>query len=241
MQRTVFYQSAMFYNQLGIGQKWRQLKKVICIHILESNLYGDDGDYHDVHYFMSRNKNKRTYEVYEIHTIELKKFHKGPEDLTTRLDWLVYFLKNIPNYKKSEIPKVFRGHPELVKACKTLHLLSLNKKEMEEYRTGVTMMQSVEDIKRREGEKCRLEGRLEGQHSLLNDLMRRKFGNDIPADVFSMFGKSTEEEIPALCERIFVIDALKDLFSRAYRNKLKRTTPIRVSPRKRTRTAPIAV
>jgi predicted transposase/invertase (TIGR01784 family) len=249
MERTIYYVSTMVCSQLPIGHDWRMVKKTIAIHILWFNMHGDDGDYHTVHHYTNMATHEKTYTVTEVHCIELKKFHKKPDELVTLLDFWAYFLVNMPSYDKMVIPQVFQGHAELLAdACKTLKLLSLNRRELETYRIRVAVMQSIEDIKRREGEKRllegelkgklkgKLEGKLEGQHSLLVRLIRNRFG-DIPDDFSSMIEQLKEEDIFILSDKIFVAKTLKELLNMLQKGKPKDTTPTRVSPRKRGRVA----
>jgi hypothetical protein len=66
-------------------------------------------------------------------------------------------------------------------------------------------------------------------------LIRYKFG-DISAKDFSMIGRLNTEKISALREGIFQAEALQELIQiGGCGNNMKKTSPLRDSPRKRTR------
>jgi hypothetical protein len=54
-----------------------------------------------------------TIKMYEVHTIELRKFHKTQDHLESKLDLWAYYLKNIDKYNIGSTPQAFKKDRDL--------------------------------------------------------------------------------------------------------------------------------
>jgi predicted transposase/invertase (TIGR01784 family) len=234
-QRMVAYMSILFLGQAAKGSDCSGMKKVISIHILGYNMYGDDGPYHLVHYFTAETRG-RTITVYEVHTIELLKFRKTQNQLDCKMDFWVYYLKNIDKHNIENPPQAFKKHPVLLAACLTLKGIYLNENDMKTYKKELKEMDNLKNMLKANRKKCLQEGELKGQHELLLKQIRYKFGN-ISAKDASMIERLTHEQILALSEAIFEAQSFQELLQiGGCGNNMSRTSPTRISPRKRVRT-----
>ena len=102
-QRTLFYWSKLFSEQLKEGQPFQSLKKTITINILDFN-YINVEQYHSVfHLWEDLHKECKLTDILEIHFLELPKFRKARPDLSKPLDrWLV-FIEDSPK----EVARVY--------------------------------------------------------------------------------------------------------------------------------------
>jgi predicted transposase/invertase (TIGR01784 family) len=119
-----------YVNQLEKGQFLDNLRKTIGIHIINFDLMENQReDYHDIFSVKSdENHVKFIDDHLELHVIELKKFKKSIKELENEMDKWIYFLKNVKEYKKSNLPELFVSDPELKAACDALERISLNMK-----------------------------------------------------------------------------------------------------------------
>ena len=85
-RRQIFYLSKLFTSDLKVGENYSRLKRCIGISILDFNLT-DRPEYHSI-YFLQDEKGNRFSDVFEIHTIELKKKLMGNEAAD---DWIRLF------------------------------------------------------------------------------------------------------------------------------------------------------
>ena len=71
--RSLFYWSRIFTNDLKTGERYKKLKQTICINILDFNLFEDEDDYH-TKVRVTYGKRRRVFtKKFAIHVFELKK------------------------------------------------------------------------------------------------------------------------------------------------------------------------
>jgi predicted transposase/invertase (TIGR01784 family) len=120
----------VYVNQLKRGQLFGKLRKTIGIHIINFDLMENQReDYHSVFNMTNVKHHDRFINDHmEFHVIELKKFKKSIKELENKMDKWIYFLKNVKEYKKSNLPDIFIKDLELKAACNALERMSLNMK-----------------------------------------------------------------------------------------------------------------
>ena len=73
--RTLFYWSKLFSEELKSGDEYGELKQTICINIINFNLFECD-DYHSHYKIIEKNRGDVLTEKFAIHFFELKKVGK---------------------------------------------------------------------------------------------------------------------------------------------------------------------
>ena len=208
-RRNLFYLAKMFTEDLKSGEKYDRLKKCICISILDFNLTGRP-EYHSV-YRLRDEKGYEFSDLFEIHTIELKKKLNGEDRVD---DWIRLF-----NAKtEEELDMIKTSNPGIREAMKELRVMSLGKRLRlihEEHLKEIRDRHMIEDEAREqghaegfaagqeEGERVgraegRAEGREEGREQKLLDQIGRKLAK----------GQSVEQIAEALEEEPEVISRL---------------------------------
>jgi len=198
-QRTLFYWSKLFSEQLKEGQPFQSLKKTITINILDFN-YIDIEPYHSVfHLWEDSRKDCKLTNILEIHFLELPKFRKARPNVSKPLDrWLIFIEDSPQEVRKMAI----NNDPSIAKAEELLETLgSLD--EVKRYYEAremaihdeVTRITGARAEGRAEGEaegiaKGKLEGELEGKLETAKNLL--SMGMNI-RDIVAATGLSVEE------------------------------------------------
>lgn len=119
-QRTLFYWSKLFGEQLKEGQPFQSLKKTITINILDFNYIGVE-QYHSVfHLWEDFHKECKLTDILEIHFLELPKFRKARPDLSKPLDrWLIFIEDSPEEVRKMAV----NNDPAIAKAEELLERL----------------------------------------------------------------------------------------------------------------------
>lgn len=76
-ERTLFYWSKIYSDELKSGEDYSQLRETICINIVNFNLF-DCADYHSYFKVMEKNRHEVLSDCFAIHFFELKKIGKHP-------------------------------------------------------------------------------------------------------------------------------------------------------------------
>jgi predicted transposase/invertase (TIGR01784 family) len=118
-ERIVFYAAKLITEQLGIGEKYGQLKKSISIVITDDKLIQSSPEYHHRFIFYDYEAKIELSDIIEIHTLELSKLPQAV-DGTALYDWA----KFISAETEEELNMVAERNPQIKKASFILRELS---------------------------------------------------------------------------------------------------------------------
>jgi predicted transposase/invertase (TIGR01784 family) len=170
INRTLFYWSRLYSNQIKKGENYKNLNKTITINILNFN-YIDSKKYHTTYHLWEDEEKTKLTDILEIHFIELPKFLEENPELNNSLDmWLTFLTK--PEKGVSEM-----GEPAIRKAITVLDMLS---RDPETVRLAELRMKQILDEKSMvEGarEEGKAEGKIESMKEIAKNALRK--GADI--------------------------------------------------------------
>jgi len=141
--RIVFYDAKLITEQLGSGDKYRSIQKVISIVITEENLVKNSPAYHHRFVFYDPEANVAFTDIIEIHTLELGKLPKGT-DGTELYDWA----KFIAAESEEELKMVAERNPQVEKAVVTLQRLSADEQARDLYERREKAMRDIDSRER---------------------------------------------------------------------------------------------
>ena len=122
-QRTLYYLSRLYSEQLTEGGKYTDLNKAITINILNFNLIPNKR-YHNQYLLKEIETNEIFSDLLQVHTIELQKFNKTAAEINDDLESWVEFLKE-PNEEVVEM--LAERVPEIREAFQILRVVSRDK------------------------------------------------------------------------------------------------------------------
>ena len=85
-ERTLFHWARLYSNDLKSGEAYRNLKKTICINIVNFNLF-DTNEYHSNFGVIEKSRGEVLSDKFAIHFFELKKLNKSRKHKPME-DWL---------------------------------------------------------------------------------------------------------------------------------------------------------
>jgi predicted transposase/invertase (TIGR01784 family) len=230
-----------YANQLKIRDGYPRLQPVIALTITDFKMFKEQPDV--ISHFVFKEKEKLfdyPHLQLEMFFVELPKFNKDLDELTTLTDKWIYFMKNTPDLET--IPATMEIVPELEKAFRIANQANLSLEELqkmeaqemalEEERGVITrgireglelakiqLMQEGIEAGRQEGieagrqegiEAGRQEGIKAGQTALILRLLERRIGTVNP-DVVSRIGELSVEQLESLVDEVVEFSSLSDL------------------------------
>ncbi len=126
--RAQYYSASAFSRQLGTSQRFDTLVPVIFVGILDFNLFKNDNNYLSHNLILDTKTGEQKCTGMEFHFVELKKFTKKLEELTTLAEKWIYFLSNA--HEQNKMPD---NLSELEEAFLVLNKNSWKIKDLEEY------------------------------------------------------------------------------------------------------------
>ena len=176
IQRSLYYWSKLYEEQLSEGDRYDKLSRTVCINILDFKYLKNDR-FHNGYRLKEIETNEELTDLQEIHFIEIPKLKRfeSTEEIVDLLEGWVEFLRD----PESEvIRKLEMSNKEIREAKDELYRLSRNSKERELYylrekslRDEISALANAKEKGLKEGLKQGLlEGKLESAISLLDIL-----------------------------------------------------------------------
>ena len=176
IQRSLYYWSKLYEEQLSEGDRYDKLSRTVCINILDFKYLKNDR-FHNGYRLKEIETNEELTDLQEIHFIEIPKLKRfeSTEEIVDLLEGWVEFLR----YPESEvIRKLEMSNKEIREAKDELYRLSRNSKERELYylrekslRDEISALANAKEKGLKEGLKQGLfEGKLESARSFLDIL-----------------------------------------------------------------------
>jgi predicted transposase/invertase (TIGR01784 family) len=127
-KRIILYEAKLITEQIGSGDDYDVIKKVISIVITDENLIPASPKYHHRFTFYDAEAGVEFSDILEIHTLELRKLPKGT-DGTELYDWA----KFIAAETEEELTMIAERNPQIGKAVVKLRELSADERARDLY------------------------------------------------------------------------------------------------------------
>ena len=189
IQRSLYYWSKLYEEQLSEGDRYDKLSRTVCINILDFKYLKNDR-FHNGYRLKEIETNEELTDLQEIHFIEIPKLKRfeSTEEIVDLLEGWVEFLRD----PESEvIRKLEMSNKEIREAKDELYRLSRNSKERELYylrekslRDEISALANAKEKGLKEGLKQGLfEGKLESARSFLDILDDDTIASKLNIDV----------------------------------------------------------
>lgn len=221
-EKRVIYNLAKTYaNQLKIREGYPRLQPVIALTITDFKMFKEQPDV--ISHFVFKEKEKLfdyPHLQVEMFFVELPKFDKELDELTTLTDKWIYFMKNSPDLEA--IPATMETVPELEKAFIIANQANLSLEELqnmeaqemalEEERGVITrgIRDGLELAKSQVMQEGIEVGIKAGQRALILRMLERRIGTVNP-DVVSRIGELSVEQLESLVDEVVGFSSLSDL------------------------------
>ncbi|MCX0408770.1 Rpn family recombination-promoting nuclease/putative transposase (plasmid) [Clostridium perfringens] len=193
IQRTLYYWSRIYTDQLTSTRDYSELSRTICINILNFKLL-DNERYHNTYRLKELTTNEELTDIEEIHFIELPKSKHVDKDEVNNIDSLLKWIEFIKE-PESETVKILETTDEVLRNAKAqLYKISLDKDSIARYREFEKRMYdetSALNSAKREGKE---EGRIEEKINLA----KKSITEGLPISLISKLTGLSEEEIKRL-------------------------------------------
>ena len=141
--RIIFYDAKLITEQLGSGDKYNEIQKVISIVITEEKIVKNSQKYHHRFIFYDPEAGIEFSDLIEIHTLELMKLPET-EDGTILYDWA----KFIAAENEEELNMVAERNPQVKKAVVTLQKLSADEQARDLYERREKALRDIDSRER---------------------------------------------------------------------------------------------
>ena len=162
--RSFFYLSRMYIDQIEQGQSYTIFKKCVSISILDFQLFSDTAEYYSCFHIWEDKRHTIYTDKVEFHVIELPKL---PQELKENSDDILLWAKFISAERKEDFEMLTSKNAYIESAYQQLQVISQNKEKRLEYEAREKAIRDHNQLMyeaRMEGEKKgRKEGEIEGE------------------------------------------------------------------------------
>ena len=128
-KRALYYWVKIYIDRLSSEKGYSEFKKTVGIHILNFNYFKKEPHYHNIYEIRNRDSNRRHFENFEFHFIELDKFDVAQSPLKSLLECWITFLKSEGLFTDQHVLKVLQSDPKIKKALDTLDRINFTEEE----------------------------------------------------------------------------------------------------------------
>ena len=136
IQRTLYYWSKMYSEQIQNRDNYSKLERTVCINILNFKYLKND-KYHNVYRLKEITSNEELTDLQEIHFIELPKFNeignKEYVENVEKMDALEKWLEFLVEPESNTVRQLELSNEEIKLAKSELYRLSMDSNEREQY------------------------------------------------------------------------------------------------------------
>lgn len=136
IQRTLYYWSKMYSEQIQSRDNYSKLERTVCINILNFKYLKND-KYHNAYRLKEITSNEELTDLQEIHFIELPKFNeignKEYVENVEEMDALEKWLEFLVEPESNTVRQLELSNEEIKLAKSELYRLSMDSKEREQY------------------------------------------------------------------------------------------------------------
>jgi len=201
--RSLFYLSKMYTEQIEEGQSYQVFKKCVSISILDFTLFHDTPDYYSCFHLWEDMRHTLFTDKVEFHVLELPKL---PEEWKTSSDDRLLWAKFISSERKEDFEMLATKNTYLESAYQQLQIISQDKEKRLEYEArqkaildyNQSMLEAEQRGKeagREEGEKI---GRKTGEHDRNIQIAKNLLSLNVPINIITQGTGLTIEQIEAL-------------------------------------------
>jgi predicted transposase/invertase (TIGR01784 family) len=193
-KRAQYYAAKAYVSQMVKGGDYEFLKEVIFLAITDFVMFEQKEDYKTVHVILDQNDYIRELKDFSFTFIELPKFKKKKEDLSSIEDKWCFFFKTSEETDEKDLQSII-GSDEIIKEAY---------EELDRYNWSTEDLQLYESEKKREWDEKAVEAyKLEeaekkGAKKKLTEVARNMLSQNLSINVISQVTGFTEEEIQAL-------------------------------------------
>ncbi|NNM59847.1 MAG: PD-(D/E)XK nuclease family transposase [Legionellales bacterium] len=132
-KRAQYYAAKAYSRQLNHGEDYTQLKAVIFIAITDFVMLPNTPDYRSTHIILDEKTYNHDLKDFSYTFLELPKFHKSIDELSTLIEKWMYFFKHAEETSEAELIRIVGSDEIIYQAYEALNRFSWSEIELNTY------------------------------------------------------------------------------------------------------------
>lgn len=186
--RSLFYLSKMYTEQIEQGQKYNVFKRCVSISILDFTLFQDTDEFYSCFHIREDNRNTIYTDKMEFHVLELSKL---PKELKEDTSDILLWAKFINAEEKEEFDMLATKNSYIGSAYEQLQIISQDKKKRLEYEAREKAIRDHNQMMYEAEQR----GKEIGKQETLFDIVKKFLALRFPIDMIAEGTGLSEEDI----------------------------------------------
>ena len=132
-KRAQYYAAKAYSSQVNKGEEYTNLKEVIFLAIADFVMFPDKDHYKSDHIILDKKTYEHDLKDFSFTFLELGKFTKAKEDVTSLIDKWAFFFKYAEETSESDLQKIIGQDFIIQRAYEELNRFSWNEEELSAY------------------------------------------------------------------------------------------------------------
>ena len=193
--RSLFYLSKMYVEQIKAGEKYNVFKRCVSISILDFTLFEDIDDFYSCFHIREDNRHTLYTDKMEFHVLELSKL---PKELKEDTSDILLLAKFINAEAKEEFDMLATKNPYIESAYEQLQIISQDKKKRLEYEAREKAIRDYNQMMFEAEERGEKRGIEQGQYQKAIIIAKNLLSMALPLSAIIQATGLSEEEIKKL-------------------------------------------
>ena len=164
-KRAQYYAAKAYSRQLNEGDNYNQLKEIIFLAITDFVMFPDKPNYLSKHVILDQELHTRDLQDFSFTFLELPKFHKTIDQLSTMVEKWAYFFKHAEDTKEKEVAKIVGSDQVIERAYEELNRFSWSEIDLNTYEQEEKHERDNRVIREAQLAAAKAEGVAEGEHT----------------------------------------------------------------------------
>ncbi len=201
-ERAQFYAAKAYINQMNAGEKYHDLKEVIFIAITDYVMFPNKASWKSDHVTLDKKTFEQDLKAFSFTFIELPKFKRTIDELTTIEEKWAYFFKHANETTEDELTALLGDDVVLKKAFDESTKYSMNEEEWNSYEAALKHerdARAIEEQKLMDAEaKGKSAGKVEGEKAKAVEIARGMLEKEMEISLIAELTGLTADEIDSL-------------------------------------------
>ena len=163
IKRAQYYAAKAYGSQLKIGDQYHQLKEVIFLAIADFIMFPDKKAYKSDHVILDRDSFEYDLKDFSFTFLELGKFNKTIDQLSTIIERWAYFFKHADETSKEDLAKITGNETIIQRAYEELDRFNWNEDELNAYEDWIKKQMDYEATLEQKYDDGLAKGKVEGK------------------------------------------------------------------------------
>jgi predicted transposase/invertase (TIGR01784 family) len=194
-ERAQYYAAKAYINQMNEGEKYQDLKEVIFIAITDYVMFPNKPTWKSDHVTLDKKTLEHDLSAFSFTFIELPKFTKTIEELSTIEEKWVYFFKHAHETREDELTELLGDDVVLKKAFDESTKYSMSEREWNSYEAALKHERDARAIEEYKLQHAEEKGKSEGEKAAKIEIARNLKSMSLSTEQIKAATNLTEEEI----------------------------------------------